>query len=199
MKNRLFFSGIISILLIFGFLTGCDNGTTNKEVVEVPMPGDTIIDEGPRVTLEPPQTGGERRKQLLKAEEDYAMDSSVIQVIPVTRELSIPGNSSITVPDYVVLEIRKGVRFTIESNAFFYVRPHGVVDVKGDLYFDEYAQGDDVRQTKIEGKILVNGGLVYDKSKHGSQLQYVTSIRNGGQLYFAGGEIASGGTRETAL
>ena len=198
MKNKLFFSGIIGILLIFGLFVACDNGTTTKTVT-VTVPGDPVIDPGPVITLDPPMNAGELRKKLLDAEEQYNNNTEPNKPrvnIPVTTEISIQGNSSITVPNGVILEIVKGARLTIESNGYFFVKPRGEVHVRGELFMDDFANGDDVRQTKIEGKLYVIGGLFYDKSDSGIQLQYVTSIRDGGRLYFTGGALASGPHRE---
>ena len=82
----------------------------------------------------------------------------------------------------------------MEANAILYVRQFAALEVAagGELYFEQYANGDDVRQAKIVGKFLVNGGTVYDKSTDGRQLQYVTSIKEGGRLVFAGGTVAQG-------
>ena len=203
MRNKLFFTGLVSALLIFAIFAGCDNGTTTKDVVVVTAPGPVITMEGPKETVEVPgQNAGDLRKALQAAQDKLIADPSATPpVVVITGQIPIQANSSITVPDYVTLQIRKGARLTVEANALFFVKEHAVVDVQGELYFEQFANGDDVRQAKIVGKVIANGGTIYDKSDQGLLLQYVSSIKDGGRLAFGGGQQVAGGavTRERYL
>ena len=190
MNKRLFFSGIISILLIFAFLAGCDNGTTTEYVPgpTVTVPGPTVTVPGPTVEVPMPgQNYNALVKALLDAGDAYLKDPSTTPVVTITGQIPVQGNSDLKVPDYVILEIAKGARLTIEANAMLYVREKGKVVVKGELYFERYANWDDVRQAKIVGDIDVDGGTVYDKSDEAFNLQHVSKIYRGGKLVYSGG------------
>ena len=193
MKNKLFFSGIIGILLIFAIFVGCETGT-NTEVVVVTAPGTPQIIEPPKETVEvPPQgsTYADVAKALIDAEEKYNKDGTK-SVIRINGQIPVQGNSSLIVPNHVTLEIVVGARLTIEANALLFVREFGKVIVHGELYFEKNANGDDVRQAKIVGDIDVDGGVVYDKSDDAHLLQYVSKITNGGRLAYGGGTTISG-------
>ena len=190
MKNNLFFSGMIGILLIFAIFAGCDNGTTKQEVVVVTKDGPVHTFPGPQQTHEVPKEGStytEVAKKLLEAEEAYAADPDTAQVVVIKGQIPIQGNKSLIVPDHVTLQIDTGGRLTVEANAMLYVREFGKVLVVGELYFEKNANADDVRQAKLVGDIDVDGGVIYDKSDDGHLLQYVNKIMNGGRLVYSGG------------
>jgi hypothetical protein len=195
MKKKLFFSGIISILLIFTFMAGCDNGTTTVEVTITP-PAVTVTMTPPEVTHivpVPDQNYNAVAKGLMDAEETYlAKPEEGIPVVKITGQIPIRGNTSLVVPDNVILLIDVGGRLTVEANALLFVRAKGKIIVKGELHFEKFAQGDDVRQAKIVGDIDADGGTVYDKTDEGVQLQYVSKITNGGILKYGGGTVAGG-------
>ena len=203
MKKKLFFSGIISVLLIFAFLVGCDNGTTEYipgPVITIPV---TTAVPGPTVTVPVPgQDYNGLVKALIDAGEAYIKDTEVpkkTQLVPIFETIVVQGNNDVKVPDGVVLEIALGGRLIIEGNAMLYVRETGKVNVKGDLYFEQFANWDDVRQAKIVGEIDVDGGTVYDKTDQAFMLQHVTRIKNSGKLMYSGGTSVAAGHEKFLL
>jgi hypothetical protein len=204
MKNKLFFSGIIGVLLIFALVLGCSNGTTEVEMVTETIPGThtqgppTYVSPSPEPVGPPAKTFSELLTNLVSAQ-DAIKGGALSALVDISGDILLPGNETITVGRDITLRILPGGTLNVNGNGILFIQEGAAVEVKGDLYFEDHGNGDDVRQTKLEGKLIVDGGTLYDKSPTGHLLQYVTAIRESDRLVFAGGVDAQGATREINL